>query len=212
MGALPSRISSPVNVAACRTTDILVCPSPASRAKSPGSRSIVVDTAATSGSSGIVRGGRGGPSPNAVRGCTNPKRRIQRSVALNETRTCHDPPSCSPIRQSWGVDDGGVGVVTVCEMKYAQSRSCRVRRRFRTRGGIPRRGPALASASCDTATTWQPLPHLPSRGYTPRTPRPLARSTRPESARANQTTKNNAHHSRSFVLCENRLMWGDSRS
>jgi hypothetical protein len=95
IGALPSRIPRPVNVTACLMTDIL-SPSPSHPPppKSPGSRSIVVETAATSGSSGTTRGGNGGPSSNAVTGCKVPKRRIQRSVALSETRTCQDPPSC----------------------------------------------------------------------------------------------------------------------
>jgi hypothetical protein len=94
IGALPSRIPRPVNVTACLMTDIL-SPSTPRPPKSPGSRSIVVETAATSGSSGTTRGGSGGPSSNAVTGCKFPKRRIQRSVALNETRTCHEPPSCA---------------------------------------------------------------------------------------------------------------------
>lgn len=94
IGAFPSRIPSRLNLAACRITDI-VCPCRPSHPTSPGSRSIVVETAATSGSSGAHRGGRGRPSPNAVSGCKFPNRRIHKSVALSETCTRHEPPSYS---------------------------------------------------------------------------------------------------------------------
>ena len=101
IGAFPSRIPSRVNLAACRITDIARGCSPP-KSKSPGSRSTVIETAATSGSGGTQRSGSDGPSPNAASGCRLPNRRIQRSVALSETCTRHEPPSYSPITHTVG--------------------------------------------------------------------------------------------------------------
>lgn len=191
MGAFPSRIPSRLNLAACRITDI-VCPCRPSHPTSPGSRSIIVETAATSGSSGAHRGGRGRPSPKAVSGCKFPNRRIHKSVALSETCTRHEPPSYSiPTHRLKGgsYEDG---------LSYLRSRFCRARLRCRMRGDTPPRDLALAWAKYDAEVTWQLLPLRTSHGRTQRMPRLPVRWTLQASARASRTT---TVIPRSFILC-----------
>lgn len=199
IGAFPSRIPSRVNLAACRITDIARGCSPP-KSKSPGSRSTVIETAATSGSGGTQRGGSGGPSPNAASGCRLPNRRIQRSVALSETCTRHEPPSYSPITHTHSQPVSQSAVKLRMErMEHSRSRSCRARRRCQTRGGTPRRDPKPAWAARGTAAAWPLLPPRTSRGRSRRTPQPPARCTRRASARASRTTAPTPHpHLRSF--------------
>ena len=118
---------------------------------SPRSCSIIIEKLATSRSSGMQRGRRGQPSPNAVSGCKFLNRRIHRSVAPSETCTCHEPPSYS-------ITTHQIGIERVIYVGYSPSQFCRAWLQCRMRGGTPPYDLVLAWATCNTGATWHCSP------------------------------------------------------